>query len=159
MFNSLLTFLIFQSKDFTPGYVKRTKYCCSKCEMRMTGHESLHMETECPFFAYQRQSRMYMTPCGDDNDSSTHLYDFISDHQTIKPNTRYDRICQRYDAVYDRRCVSQLLGENEVGLYEAKFQRTRSDRSVDSEGGVQYNDVPVKGNTFINDDEKPSEFL
>ncbi|XP_061187616.1 uncharacterized protein LOC133195703 [Saccostrea echinata] len=45
------------SKDFNPGFIKRPRYCCGKCELRMLEHESLNIETECPFQAYQRQTK------------------------------------------------------------------------------------------------------
>lgn len=64
MILQILTFISFissswqtNSKDFNPGFIKRPRYCCGKCELRMLEHESLNMDSECPFQAYQRQTK------------------------------------------------------------------------------------------------------
>lgn len=57
MFTFVYFFSFRQTKDFNPGFIKRPHYCCGKCELRMLEHESLNMDSECPFQAYQRQTK------------------------------------------------------------------------------------------------------
>ncbi|XP_069142142.1 uncharacterized protein [Argopecten irradians] len=61
------------NRDFNPGYVKRTTYCCDKCAERMTCHESLVLDTRSPFY-YQKftstddveRCTSHYTPVSDD---------------------------------------------------------------------------------------------
>ncbi|XP_060076448.1 uncharacterized protein LOC132556075 [Ylistrum balloti] len=62
------------NRDFNPGYVKRTNYCCDKCAERMTCHESLVLDSCSAFYPYQKCNRIdtlerstsHFTPVSDD---------------------------------------------------------------------------------------------
>ncbi|KAK3101734.1 hypothetical protein FSP39_005954 [Pinctada imbricata] len=127
------------ARDFTPGYVKRTSYCCNKCEMRMTGHESLHIETSSPFYAYQRRSGTNLTPCSP-SESTTQLYNFLSCQQTLPASLRYNRICLRYKPW----CTLQSQGQTKSSI---------SNDSDEFDTDNDYSDQEmIKQNIFLKED-------
>lgn len=75
VFSFVYFFSFRQTKDFNPGFIKRPHYCCGKCELRMLEHESLNMDSECPFQRHTKSSLCYTSDvmsrdlyCGPDID-------------------------------------------------------------------------------------------
>lgn len=70
--------LYIQSKDFKPGLLRKSSYCCSKCEGRMVTHDSHIVESSpCPFSSYFRYHNTAHDELGFEEGSDTDEEDLV----------------------------------------------------------------------------------